>query len=197
MHVVNIVTLPSGSSFGVQATTKFMVDVGFGGDMATVPVPLIALFSPIIHNNIGTQEIRLEHGRIPGMRAPADQKVWIYQARNGPDQPWFSAFCFSETEFLEQDLEVLNWHTSRDPRCFQTSTLLVVRFLMGEGEKKICGKVMMVNDLVKENLGGKTRVVKTCRTEGERVEVLETMFGISLTKEQREGIKGKAVEIKE
>ncbi|KAL1617256.1 hypothetical protein SLS56_011060 [Neofusicoccum ribis] len=202
MHVVNIVTLPteSGSADGTTPA-KYMCDVGFGGDMPTVPVPLVAP-SPVLHNSIGTQEIRLERGRIPGMRAPesSGQAFWIYQYRNAEDQPWHAAFCFTETEFLERDLEVLNWYTSRDPRCFQTFTLLVVRFLMRGGEEggkgEVYGKLMLVNDEVKENLGGKTRLVKKCETEEERVQVLKDMFGMTLTKEQREAIAGRAAEIK-
>lgn len=202
MHVVNIVTLPSesGSADGT-APAKYMCDVGFGGDMPTVPVPLVTP-SPVLHNSIGTQEIRLERGRIPGMRAPesSGQAFWIYQYRNAGDQPWHAAFCFTETEFLERDLEVLNWYTSRDPRCFQTFTLLVVKFLMRGGEEggkgEVYGKLMLVNDEVKGNLGGKTRLVKKCETEEERVQVLKDMFGMTLTREQREAIAGRAAEIK-
>ncbi|GME50599.1 arylamine n-acetyltransferase 2 [Neofusicoccum parvum] len=202
MHVVNIVTLPSESGSADSTTpAKYMCDVGFGGDMPTVPVPLVTP-SPVLHNSIGTQEIRLERGRIPGMRAPesSGQAFWIYQYRNAGDQPWHAAFCFTETEFLERDLEVLNWYTSRDPRCFQTFTLLVVKFLMRGGEEggkgEVYGKLMLVNDEVKENLGGKTRLVKKCETEEERVQVLKDMFGMTLTRERREAIAGRAAEIK-
>ena len=60
---------------------------------------------------------------------------------------------------------------------------------MREGEKTV-GKKMLANGVVKENMGGKTSVVETCRTEKERVEALRKFFGIDLTEEEQEGIKG-------
>jgi hypothetical protein len=49
---------------------------------------------------------------------------------------------------------------------------------------------------VKENSGGKTRVVKVCETEEERVEVLREFFGILLNEEEIGGVKGRNVELK-
>ena len=48
---------------------------------------------------------------------------------------------------------------------------------------------MLVDGVVKENLGGKTIVIKVCEGEEERVRALEDFFGIRLTAEEREGIK--------
>ena len=71
----------------------------------------------------------------------------------------------------------------------QSYTPLVVKFLRRGGE--VYGKVMLVNGLVKENHGGKTFVSRTCGTEGERVEALREYFGIELTREEKEGIRGR------
>ncbi|KAK8154481.1 hypothetical protein BKA80DRAFT_209978 [Phyllosticta citrichinensis] len=104
MHVVNIITLPN-------APAKYMMDVGFGGDMPTKPLPLESSPSTL---NIGTQEIHLNYAPLPV--SLSNNPVWIYGYRNAPSDPWNAAFCFTETEFLLQDLEVLNFHTSRDPK---------------------------------------------------------------------------------
>jgi arylamine N-acetyltransferase len=112
-------------------------------------------------------------------------------------------------EFLHADFEVLNHFTSSNPKSFQTYTTLVVKFLMaedeemrdtlreeGKGEGRIYGKVMLVNEDVKINTDGKTRLVKSCKTEQERMEALKEHFGIEFTDEEREGIRGHVTELK-
>ncbi|KAI9653653.1 MAG: N-terminal acetyltransferase [Bathelium mastoideum] len=185
MHIVNIVTLTDGS--------KYMLDVSFGGDGAIRPLPLV---SGHVVPNIGKQELRLVYDNIPGQTtAPSDsQKLWIYQYRNSPDNPWNSYYCFPEMEFLHQDFIAFNYYTSTHPGSFQTYQMLVVKFLKREAE--IYGKLMLVDGVVKRNTGGKTEVVKVCETEDERVEALCEWFGIELTEEQRQGIKGWRTELK-
>ena len=52
--------------------TRWMVDVGFGGDGASKP---IALAEGPITRNIGTQEIRLVRDWIPGDRADVGEEA--------------------------------------------------------------------------------------------------------------------------
>lgn len=185
MHIVNIVTLSDGS--------KYMVDVSFGGDGAIHPLPLI---SGHITPNIGTQELRLIHDNIPDQTtAPSDaQKLWIYQYRNAPEKSWNSFYCFPEMEFLHRDFVAFNYYTSTNPESFQTFQMLVVKFLRRENH--IWGKLMLVDNIIKQNKGGRTEVVKVCETEDERVEALGEWFGIELTEEQRKGIQGWRTELK-
>jgi len=189
VHIVNIVTLPSGS--------KYMLDVGFGGDGATKPLPLI---SGHITQNLGSQQVRLLHGTIP-QQLDQSQKLWIYQYRNREEQEWNSFFAFPETEFLPMDFEVMSFYTSQHQggTNFQTRTVLVIRFLLGEreGREEVVGKVMLVNGDVKRNDGGRTRVVEVCRTEDDRVRALREHFEIELTEEEILGIKGRNVELRE
>lgn len=92
----------------------------------------------------------------------------------------------------------MNFYTSQNQSAtnFQTSRVLIVRFLRGgkDGED-IVGKVMLIDGEVKRNMGGKTEVVTICRDEQERVHVLGQVFGITLTEEEKEGIKGRNVEL--
>ena len=53
-----------------------------------------------------------------------------------------------------------------------------------------------MNGVVKENLGGKTKVVEDCRTEEERLEALEKWFGMRFTEEEKAGIKGWGTELR-
>ncbi|KAK2053683.1 cysteine proteinase [Colletotrichum caudatum] len=130
--------------------------------------------------NLGTQEVRLGFDKIPHMFS--DQKSWIYQYRNSPTQPWNASFCFTEIEFLPQDLKVMNFYTSRSTTCFQTFTLLVVKFLRR-------------GDELYENLGGINNLIRKCVSEEERTTALREMFGIVVTEEETWGIKGRVIEI--
>lgn len=187
VHIVNIVTLADGS--------KYMIDVGFGGDGATSPLPLIPNQPQV---NLGSQEVQLAYSTIPPQTTST--KHWIYQYRNKSTQEWNSFYAFPEYEFFPQDFEVMNFFTSQSigGMNFQTRTVLIVRFLRGENEEereKIVGKVMLVNGEVKRNMGGKTEVVTVCTSEGGRIEALGKYFGIRLTEEEKEGVKGRNVEL--
>jgi len=70
VHIVNIVTLSDGS--------RWTVDVGFGGDGATRPLPLV---EGHVTRNLGTQDVRLVRDFIPEQtqRSDPERKLWIYQ----------------------------------------------------------------------------------------------------------------------
>jgi arylamine N-acetyltransferase len=186
VHIVNIVTLLDGS--------RWMVDVGFGGDGASKPIPLI---EGHVTRNIGTQDIRLVRDFIPSQteRTP-ERKLWIYQYRNSTQQPWNSFYAFSDmVEFLPADYHIMNWYTGSHPESFQTFTVLIVKFLRRPREddprrQEIYGKRMLVNGTIKENLGGKTKIVHECHSEPERMEALKAWFDIELTEEERCSIDG-------
>ncbi|KAL2792940.1 hypothetical protein BJX66DRAFT_234110 [Aspergillus keveii] len=190
-HINNIVHLPSGQ--------RYSIDVGFGGDGPTSPLPLNELGHAV--QNLGRQEVRLIHDHIPKQRLK-EPKLWIYQYRNAPENDWNSFYSFAELEFFQHDFEVLNWWTSA--KTLHRWTVLVVRFLR-EGENvqfsrnlslplnddvAIVGKVMLVNHLIKVNLGGKTSIVHSFDSEEGRLEALEKYFGISLTQEEKRSIQG-------
>jgi arylamine N-acetyltransferase len=187
-HIVNIVTLASGD--------KYVLDVGFGGDGPTKPLPLVHGRAV---RNLGTQEVRLVREHIPLQTLRTEEsKLWIYQYRNGADLDWNSFYAFAEFEFLHDDFEVVNWYTGCSPESFQKRIPMVVKFLRREvegGEEEVYGKRMMVTGTVKENLGGKTKVVQECGTEDERIEALQRWFGITFTKEERDGIRGHFTEL--
>ena len=185
VHIVNIVTLPDGS--------KWMVDVAFGGDGATGPVPLV---EGRVMRNLGTQEIRLVREHIPAQvdRRP-ETRMWVYQYRNSALRGWNSFYAFNEVEFTEADFKVTNWFTGHSPDSPQTWGVLVIKFLRrcqegSESAYEVFGKRMLVDGVVKENLGGKTQVVETCTCEDDRVAALRRWFDIELTEEERRGIVG-------
>ena len=92
-------------------------------------------------------------------------------------------------------------YTGSSPESFQTQIALIVKFLRRPnenvpGEEEIYGKRMLLHSVVKENLGGKTKVVQECRTEAERIEALKTWFEIYLSDEEVESIRGWHTELK-
>jgi len=189
VHIVNIVTLPTHE--------KYMLDVGFGGDQAIVPIPLTSFPHPIIQN-LGTQQIRVIHSTIP-QQTDQSKLLWVYQYRNSEEKEWNDYYAFPEIEFLEEDFKIISFFTSQcmeEPN-FQTKTVLGVKFLMGgeEGERRVVGKVLLVDGVVKRNDGGKTRVLFECGGEEERVRVLEELFDIRLKEEEVMGIRGRLMEL--
>ncbi|KAJ5087209.1 hypothetical protein N7456_010825 [Penicillium angulare] len=182
-HIVNIVSLPTGE--------QYHVDVAFGGDGPTQPLQLISGYSI---QNLGPQEVRLIHGNMPKQSRP-EQKVWIYQYRNGAEKEWNSFYSFGEFEFFQDDFEVMNHYTSWE--AVERGNYWIVRFLRGgetdhlpllegegsgrdgENEVAVVGKIMYVNGVVKLNMGGKSRVIDTAKTESEKMAALKKWFNFS------------------
>ena len=122
-----------------------------------------------------------------------EQKVWIYQYRNGVEKSWNSFYAFAELEFFQEDFEVINRFTSWD--AVQKKSFILVKFirngetdglplLEGEVEQKgegvfVVGKIMMVNDEIKLNMGGRTRVIDSYTTDEGRFAALKKWFSIS------------------
>lgn len=151
-------------------------------------------------------------------------KLWIYEYRNSSDSLWNAYYAFQHAnEFTDPDMWVINEFAGGSPRSFQTTTVLVVKFLcksrplsidgvtevngvsessrdgdtsQSTHEPEIYGKLMAFDAVVKLNEGGKTRTVRTCESEAERVEALQKWFGISLSSEEVKGIRGYKTEIK-
>lgn len=193
-HMALIVELQSSSGGG--EAEKYVCDVAFGGDGPTAPMPLK---TGVISKNLGTQEIRFVREHVPG--GYTVHEFWTYQYRNSPEKPWNSFYVFNETEFLEQDFQVVSFFTSQ-AQTFQKTTIMIVKFVLEKGknaedEDRVAGKVMLVNGTVKRNMGGRTEVVEVCTNEPQRIRALEKWFGITLTDEEIIGIKGYGTELRD
>ncbi|KAI1862935.1 hypothetical protein JX265_008981 [Neoarthrinium moseri] len=194
VHITSIVSFPPPSPGAVPE--RYAVDVAFGGDGPTAPLPLVPGY---IHQNLGAQQVRLVRDWIPAqVHRTEESKSWIYQYRNGEDREWNSYYCFTETEFTPDDWEVVNWYTSLNSNSFQTTMVLINKFLgrpTDDGEMEIYGKRMLVDGVAKENLGGKTQIIEVCNTEAERTAAIAKHFGILLTEDESNAIRGWRTEI--
>lgn len=193
--MVNIVLLEDGSIWSC--------DVGFGGDGPTSPLRLSSVpgQEPEVIRNLGAQEVRLRRGVFPDTVREEANQVWFYEYRNRRDAEWNTYYAFGETEASQWDLECANWWVASHPESFQRKQILVVKFLRDEKnctqETSVVGKMMLADGVLKRNMGGKTEVIKVCQTEASRLEVLREVFGIFLTGEERQGIRGFETELKE
>ncbi|KAL8939570.1 MAG: hypothetical protein Q9211_002682 [Gyalolechia sp. 1 TL-2023] len=179
--MVNIITI---------AGEKYMVDVGFGGNGATAPV---LLEENTVQERLGKGTMRLMRSKIP-QQTDAEQPMWIYQIRHMPNSEWEPTYCFTETEFLPEDYEMMNFWTSQSRRSLFTYSILVAKMVMEEG--RLVGTVTMKDAEAKKRVGNEVAETRTCKSEGERLQVLREWFGIRLTEEEERGIRGTVTELR-
>ena len=182
-HMVNIVTLADGQ--------LYLVDVGFGNNGPTRPLPMIDMCEL---PSIAPASMRLVRGKIPATVNPSD-RLWIYQHRNSFASEYEPMYCFTETEFLPRDYEMMNFWTSHSRKSFFTYRILCVKKLMDEQSHDLIGTLILSGAEVKRRIGNETELLKVCKTEEERIEVLETMFGVTLTGEEKSGIDGMVTQL--
>jgi arylamine N-acetyltransferase len=180
--MVNIVTI---------GNQRYLVDVGFGADVPSYPLPLIPGHeSP----GIFPQSYKLTYTRLP-QHTDDTQRAWVYSYRM-PDEPWTDGYSFIEVEFFPEDYEVMNLSTMSAPQSFFVQVVLCVKTLLNDDSKDAEGVLIMFKNEVKRRIGGMVEVVETLRSELDRVRALEKWFGIVLTEEERKGIIGLVTELK-
>lgn len=164
---------------------EYMVDVGFGFRSAVCPMLLKHGHE---EDNIGQARSRLMYESIPG-NTDDRQRLWVYQYRMSPDESWRPINCFTEMEFLPADFEIMNFYTSQYRRSWFTYTIMVVRYILEEG-KGLVGALILFENELKRRVGSDAQTLKTCKTEEERLAVLEEYFDIRLSEFEKKGILG-------
>jgi hypothetical protein len=59
---------------------------------------------------------------------------------------------------------------------------------MDPEQETIVGNVTLFKDAIREQKGSSRKLVKDCKTEDERVDMLKEIYGIELTEEERQSI---------
>ncbi|KAL4891926.1 hypothetical protein BDV59DRAFT_203186 [Aspergillus ambiguus] len=175
-HMVLIVTITG---------QKYMVDVGFGRNGPTCPLPLIENASATL---ITPSEMRLIKTSL-AESVDQTQKFWVYQARSNPGSPWGPNYSFSEMEFLPQDFSMMNFATSKNPSSWFTQRLVCTRVILSEAAEPV-GIYIMSGTEVKKILRGESEVVATLNTEEDRVRAMAEYFGMHFHEHEVEGIRG-------
>jgi arylamine N-acetyltransferase len=179
-HMLNLVRLDK---------EWYVVDVGMGAMGPNMPYPLRDGFET---TSIAPRKIRIQSRAIAESYGNQSNKLWCYDVCYNPtddaESVWVPVYCFTETEFLPQDYEIMSWFTSTHKNSFFTKYVTSTIMLMDEARRSIVGNVTLFGGNLKETVGGKQQVLKDCKTEDERVGALKELFGIELTNEEREGI---------
>lgn len=186
-HMVNLVTIEG---------KKYLVDVGFGAQEATQPVPLEDGYEV---TTIGPIRGRLELKHIEKQVTKDDpaQRLWVWCSNKGGEgAQWEDMYSFSEAEIFPEDFEALNYFIMTRPQSFFNQTVLAYRPVLDEGTGELVGERILHGNVIKEGASGQDRILEVLETEEDRVRALETHFDIRLTEKERRGIKGLMTELK-
>ncbi|KAF1923268.1 arylamine N-acetyltransferase [Didymella exigua CBS 183.55] len=179
-HMLNIVKLDG---------QWYVVDVGMGSMGPNMPYPLEDGFET---TSIAPRKIRLQLRAISESYGNHSNKLWCYSVCHDPTEDgenvWIPTYCFTETEFLPQDYEIMSWFTSTHPRSFFTKSVTSTKMIMDEAQEKIIGNVTLFEATIRRSIGSEREVMQECVTEDERVHALKDVFHIDLNDEEREGI---------
>ncbi|KAL9607385.1 MAG: hypothetical protein Q9167_007703 [Letrouitia subvulpina] len=187
--MVNIVTFPQSPSDS-QKKTQYMVDVGFGSQGPSQP---LSLQEGTESSDARPLSMHLSYGPLPA-NEHEDSKLWRYEVKTSEVGKWAPMYCFTDLEFLPQDYEIMNFWTSTSPASWFTHKVVAARMLLDNKNGKegiMVGTLTMGGLEVKRKVGvGETEVVASFGNERERVDALAKWFGIILSREEKEGIRG-------
>ena len=178
-HMVLIVRLDN--------SRRYMLDVGFSNMAPVAPMLLEDNYSM---RNSGLTEVRLVKPRNPAHKSP-DLDLWEYQIRFSHDSDWIAAYCFSELHFTPGDFACMSFYTSMCADSWFTTEVVAAVMVLDEMEDRIVGDVTLFGQECKKRVDGKSEVIAMCASEDERVEVVERVFGVVFSKEEKEGIRGR------
>ena len=187
-HMLNLVRLDK---------QWYVVDVGMGAMGPNLPYPLEDGFET---TSIAPRKIRLQLRAIPETYADSTlshtgpPKLWCYDVCYKPSEKpsedsWVPFYCFTETEFLPQDYEMMSWYTSTHERSFFTKMMMCTRMVMDESGEKLVGDVTLVEGIIRKTIGGERETIRECGSEKERIEALEEVFDVVLTEEERAAVR--------
>jgi arylamine N-acetyltransferase len=172
--------------------TRYLVDVGYGADGPSQPLPLVSGTSL---GALPGQEISLRHENLSQHQDPV-QRVWIYATRKDFGS-WNDVYHFAETEFFPADFDVLNYYNMSFSSF--AKTIVVQRFLLEENAaaENPCGVLLLIRDQLFLRKDGSQETLEIFRTEDQRLTAFRKYFDIVLTQEQAVAIRGASSELKE
>lgn len=185
-HMLNLVLLDD---------EWYVVDVGMGSMGPNLPYPLRDGYET---TSIAPRLIRVQSrpiietyaGKYTARATPP--KMWCFDVCYNPGDAakndWVPVYCFTETEFLPQDYEMMSWFTSTNPGSFFTRYIMCTKMLMDENKEVIVGNVTLFKDTVTESIGANRKAIGEYKTEAERSQGLAEIFDVHLTDEEKAAI---------
>ncbi|KAK3898162.1 hypothetical protein C8A05DRAFT_47438 [Staphylotrichum tortipilum] len=182
-HMVNIITITG---------QRYLVDVAFGSHGPPQPVPLQHDYEFV---GIAPMRGRLQH-RSLAEHTDDGQRVWVYSAQADEAAPWNDMYHFVELEFLPGDFEVMSARTSTAPTSFFVQSVMCMTTVLDEAGEKPVGVRILHRDYVKQRIGAESEIIEKLQWEPQRVGALRKHFGIELSPEEQNGIRGLASELR-
>jgi arylamine N-acetyltransferase len=207
--MVNIVTIDN---------TRYLVDVGFGSNGPTHPVPMK---DGHIFPGVSPARGRLQYTKLEEHTDP-NQRVWLFSGQQHQQQQereeggpvWRDFYAFVDIEFFPADFEVMNLRTMTAPQSYFVQTVLCMRTMLdvtdlelqlhnnkrrqpnNVSEQQPEGLLILHKDQIKKRIGENSDVIEKFDTEMQRIEALEKYFGIVLSFEEQRAIRGMASELR-
>ncbi|KAH6878481.1 hypothetical protein BKA58DRAFT_301761, partial [Alternaria rosae] len=167
----------------------YVADVGMGAMGPNLPYPLRDGFET---SSIAPRLIRVQRRAIAESYGTHSNEMWCYDVCYNPSDDdgkrCTPVYCFTETEFLPQDYEIMSWFTSTHPRSFFTKYVTSTRMLIDDAGETIVGSITLFEAGIKQSIGLHRKIVQDCATEEERVVALKEIFDIDLAEDERKGI---------
>ncbi|KAK7422500.1 hypothetical protein QQZ08_009490 [Neonectria magnoliae] len=188
----------------------YVVDVGFGANGPITPLRMDPTGNEFF-NHLGPMSVRLRYDVIPqGFNRKT--KVWIYENRLQPDADWTPLYCFTDMEFLPEDIQNMNLAPSTMPSSIFVQKVLCTRFTTDNDFKVVNGKIevltrwdtddakvngslILVDNKLKLRTEGVVVYEEELHSESERLKALQKYFIIKLPEQDRYAIRGCATEI--
>lgn len=165
---------------------KYLVDVGYGRDGPSRPVPLVPELEV---EGLPGQMLKLEHKRL-SQHANTDQRVWVYSQLNSGGK-WTEVYHFIDVEMFPADFDILNLYNMQ--HSYFAQHVVAQRFVLDKNspQKSLVGSILLVRDTLAFYTTEQEATVEHLRTEEERIAALADHFGIHLNTQQREAIYGR------
>lgn len=128
-------------------TERFLVDVGYGVDGPSCPVPLV---SGSTIEGLPGQALKLDYKRLLQHTDPA-QRVWVYSQRTKSSE-WAEIYHFIDVEMFSADFEILNHYNML--RSYFAQHIVVQRFFADETcpQKSLVGSLLLVRDTLRSRV---------------------------------------------
>lgn len=170
----------------------YVVDVGMGIMGPNIIFPLQDGYESL---SVPPRRIRLQKRVIPERASLCEEyapTLWCFDVCSKPSldgcSKWITTYCFTETEYLPQDYEIMSWFTSTSPKSFFTSLVICQKMLLDEAADSIVGSICLLDMTLYETVRGQKTVLAEFATEQERIAALADVFHIHLSDTQQRAV---------
>ncbi|KAK6358272.1 N-terminal acetyltransferase [Orbilia blumenaviensis] len=178
-HCVTLVEFDDGKIY--------LVDVGYGGASIVKPMELV---EGTVIDGVGEEQHRLIKATVPEARRK--ELHWLVQHKLSADEEWTDLYMFFEVEAILDDCVIWSNWSSTQESLFRSNIL--VAMVIREGNEPV-GKYTLWNGIVRKKYQTELQYFPL-ETEEDRVKAFNKYFGIELSEEDANAIKGREPELR-